>query len=661
MREVGVAHADAGDVYFGLSTGMSFPILCTQQSYLSQDTPSEVYDNVASLRDYGERRKIVVILQGDASWMRNYRSQLTGPGEPDAIVYCAAESELSSLGVRPVDAGWTPGSPGVDIERHIGTRREARPKITPSAEWGGYFSQPKPALDPRLFDGDKLKREIRDFCLNTLYNFWDPKYTGARDWSKLWIAGSAACYQYSESNADLDILIGVDLQTFQLMNPTFGGKTEAEMVAHWNHEFDTELEATTTDFLGFHVTFFVNPGSWDIRVMNPYAAYSLTFDEWTVPPVQVPVPWDPFVYFGPEEVSRVYAIYDKCVDIVERYNFAKDRGDDARRIAVTGEAAALFAELYAARQQAYSPGGKGYYDPKNFQWQVLEGEGALKAIHEIKNFGLNPTEQKSWSEDLSPDKLPFTMDPRRRKPLPTKPELVVKSMTMSSVLAGPRPGGDKRGNAESRRRRKHWMLATWGDGTSCPCVHCGDTVTFETVEADRIIPGESYRRSNVQPSCKPCNQSRSNKLDWVPPNQRDEELLVAAGREAGRDTPAEEFGLIYDPLLELDAEVSWARELDDWDSVPVVEIDLSERLWATEEMLDSRPISRVLQGEPLREGYDPQVLRKSDGRLVVIDGHHRAAMHTAMGHDSMRVHLVDMTQGGWDWVDAGDGVEARKG
>jgi hypothetical protein len=77
-----------------------------------------------------------------------------------------------------------------------------------------------------------------------------------------------------------------------------------------------------------------------------------------------------------------------------------------------------------------------------------------------------------------------------------------------------RAGGEKRGSAADRRARKAWMLRTWGNGETCPCVFCGRAVNFETVEADRIIPGGSYRRDNVQPACKPCNLSKSDQPNW---------------------------------------------------------------------------------------------------------------------------------------------------
>jgi len=55
-----------------------------------------------------------------------------------------------------------------------------------------------------------------------------------------------------------------------------------------------------------------------------------------------------------------------------------------------------------------------------------------------------------------------------------------------------------------------WLLAMYGDRETCPCTHCGATLTIETCEADRIIPGGSYARTNIQPSCRPCNIRRGD-------------------------------------------------------------------------------------------------------------------------------------------------------
>lgn len=88
-------------------------------------------------------------------------------------------------------------------------------------------------------------------------------------------------------------------------------------------------------------------------------------------------------------------------------------------------------------------------------------------------------------------------------------------------MATKRHGGDKRGNAASRRARKHWMLSEaagfGGNGEKVPCVHCGAMLGYDDVEADRIIPGGSYRRDNVQPACRACNLDRSDDAAWVGP------------------------------------------------------------------------------------------------------------------------------------------------
>src|SRR5262245_21896986 len=86
-----------------------------------------------------------------------------------------------------------------------------------------------------------------------------------------------------------------------------------------------------------------------------------------------------------------------------------------------------------------------------------------------------------------------------------------------STTTTKRAGGEKRGNSYDRRRRKEWMLEHFGDGTTCLCIHCLKTLAFDTLEADRIVPGGSYRRENIQPACRECNLDRSDNPDWVAP------------------------------------------------------------------------------------------------------------------------------------------------
>jgi hypothetical protein len=100
-----------------------------------------------------------------------------------------------------------------------------------------------------------------------------------------------------------------------------------------------------------------------------------------------------------------------------------------------------------------------------------------------------------------------------------------------------RAGGDKRGSSADRRRRREWLLATFGDGEIAPCWWgCGRDLDQATVEADRIIPGGSYRRDNIVPACRPCNLARSDDGDLTP-----EEIaarVAATVARTGRLTPA---------------------------------------------------------------------------------------------------------------------------
>lgn len=73
--------------------------------------------------------------------------------------------------------------------------------------------------------------------------------------------------------------------------------------------------------------------------------------------------------------------------------------------------------------------------------------------------------------------------------------------------------GNTSGSSYARRRRKRWLVDTFGDGEKVRChlrvsPRCVEWLTVETVTADRIIPGcqgGTYRRDNIQPACLSCN------------------------------------------------------------------------------------------------------------------------------------------------------------
>lgn len=75
-----------------------------------------------------------------------------------------------------------------------------------------------------------------------------------------------------------------------------------------------------------------------------------------------------------------------------------------------------------------------------------------------------------------------------------------------------RPGGELRGNVRNRAARRKWLLATFDkdlgpDRARCwldlsPA--CLEYVDARSLTVDRIHPGGSYRRDNIQPACRPC-------------------------------------------------------------------------------------------------------------------------------------------------------------
>lgn len=102
-----------------------------------------------------------------------------------------------------------------------------------------------------------------------------------------------------------------------------------------------------------------------------------------------------------------------------------------------------------------------------------------------------------------------------------------------------------RGSTYDRRARRVWLLARFGDGTTCPCYRCGLVLDDETLTVDRIVPGirgGTYRRSNCRPACGHCNSetgATTRRLVLVtldPDDPGQMERLHAAIRDVGGPT-----------------------------------------------------------------------------------------------------------------------------
>jgi hypothetical protein len=275
----------------------------------------------------------------------------------------------------------------------------------------GYFSSPTRDLDPRLFapGSDVLMPEVRRWVLAKLYTYWDRIYQHPQWWSTVWIAGSGITYQWSggrgvgDQPGDLDVLIGVDWPVFFKSNPQWAGTSDAEMAGFMNEEFHRELWPLTANAVlpmggaPFEVTFYVNPEATDIRSINPYAAYNVTTNEWTVRPPQlgetpnldVPQSWLDQVDY---EVGRARELGSRYNELRTRLMANNDVPSQLNALTalheVIGSASNLFAQIHSRRKLAFSEGGNGYADFTNWAWQrhKLLGSGAvLHTLAQIDN------------------------------------------------------------------------------------------------------------------------------------------------------------------------------------------------------------------------------------------------------------------------------------
>lgn len=297
----------------------------------------------------------------------------------------------------------------------MGTRFEllqqaAQEAAVPKAQGveGSFFAKPRDDHDPRLFGpNERIRPEIRRGVLTLLYDFWEARYADARAWSTVWIAGSALGSQWAAARGglgDLDVLVGVDIPKFLASNPQYQGFPENVIAAHFNREFRNYVMPHTARWHGFELTFYVNPKAADIRDINPYAAYDLTNDEWTVHPPHLPEDWNPQRQFPREWWDHLQAETDQARQIVDRYGALRARAaatptGSAQSVntlqqlqLVVDQASALYDDIHEGRKQAFHPDGAGYYDYHNVRWQAHKRAGTEQALNAIKQIGKSAIE-----------------------------------------------------------------------------------------------------------------------------------------------------------------------------------------------------------------------------------------------------------------------------
>jgi hypothetical protein len=108
-----------------------------------------------------------------------------------------------------------------------------------------------------------------------------------------------------------------------------------------------------------------------------------------------------------------------------------------------------------------------------------------------------------------------------------------------------------------------------------------------------------------------------------------------------RDTPAEAYGLTFDPTGEHNPDVLAARSFTGWDHLPTVRVPIAD-LVATEGVLSSGSVNKHVKSAPI-PGYYVQVVHSRDGRLYIADGHHRVAIETLRGNPTVEARVLDLS------------------
>lgn len=279
--------------------------------------------------------------------------------------------------------------------------------MTPAST--SYFSAYADELDPVLFDGMRLREEVRRWVLQTIHNILATRppmvqaFIRSESWARIWIAGSGVSYQWEASRhpADLDILLGIDFVELRRSNPGYSGLTDSEITAILNQLFYDALKGQVGQFpfnsedATYEVTAYVNRGVSNhpdgITAINPYAAYDATSDEWAVLPTKtahaINPAWDMAV-----ERDRGYA-----QDLVDQYGSALAQVQNAQNPAhrtnaethlqqVMDAAAGLYDELHNGRRSAFGAAGSGYSDFHNYRWQAGKATGVVQAMKQIRQY-----------------------------------------------------------------------------------------------------------------------------------------------------------------------------------------------------------------------------------------------------------------------------------
>ena len=276
-----------------------------------------------------------------------------------------------------------------------------------------YFSDAQMGLDPRLFRNNRLIAAVRSGILSALYGHLNKYYQGADSWAHVWLAGSGVSFQWAAARdpGDLDCLIGVEYEKFRAANTNYRGFSNQEIASTLNDGFREELQKDTSNFLNaFELTFYVNVQT-NILNIKPYAAYSVTDDDWTVKPnmetAEHRKDWDLRVERDRAMAFEIFNRYTQGLNKIQVAQNAQSRlNAQTEIILAASQASALYESIHHGRRAAFSESGEGYLDFANYRWQANKDSGVVSGLKKLKD--LSDSAKKIHNEETYGVELPST-------------------------------------------------------------------------------------------------------------------------------------------------------------------------------------------------------------------------------------------------------------
>lgn len=222
-----------------------------------------------------------------------------------------------------------------------------------------YLRESESKLNPLIFEGDKLKQEVKSKVLEIVDEFVEYAQVESIDILDIRLVGSNAAYNYTPTS-DLDIHIIVDIS--KISEPEIIGRLYFDSIkSQFKDKYDITIK-------GIEVEIYVE----DINSSSvSNGVYSVVRDKWIKEPVDVGDPEE-------SETNRAKDMVTSIMNSIEDTDSIEDLQD-------------IVDSIYLIRKDSLA--SKGEYGAGNLAFKMLRSEGVLDAVKD--------TLSKAKSKELS--------------------------------------------------------------------------------------------------------------------------------------------------------------------------------------------------------------------------------------------------------------------